>query len=185
MSTEKSLIYSPPLTPHYTYWYDWYQSQRVLEEEKQKLHEELMKLVRDVMPETTPAPPKAEEPEWLTDQDKEELLRPYPYINDTPCWSDDLGLAPLKNEGTCEGYSGWVDLLSHEEHKEDAEDKEIDLRHERSRAYLYPMENGAVVTVTIDSPTYLLFDKDGNHIVEDGKYVTELAPGWLAIRKEY
>jgi hypothetical protein len=130
-------------------WLDWYKSQGALEEEKQKLHEELMKLVRDVMPETTPEPPKAEEPEWLTDPDAW-------YTNPSPCWMDLI--TPIDDE----------------------EDKEIDLRHERSRAYIYPTGN-----VTIENPTYLLFDKDGNHIVEDAKYVYELAPGWVAIRKEY
>jgi len=161
-------------------WYDWYKSQRQINEERRKNLEELLKLVNESISAKITTKPdegldrltglamdKVVTDGLLSEQGEGTPVNDYLtepdawYMDPTPCWTDLVTIDDAE------------------------EDKEIDLRHERSRAYLYPMENGAVVAVTIDSPTYLLFDKDGNHIVEDGKYVTELAPGWLAIRKEY
>jgi hypothetical protein len=148
-------------------WLDWYKSQRQINEERQKAFEELMKLVNKNIwdkPSTNPDEGLGKlVTDGLTDSpigkvgDYDHLTDPEAwYTNPTPCWTDLI--TPIDDE----------------------EDKEIDLRHERSRAYIYPAGN-----VTIENPTYLLFDKDGNHIVEDDKYVYEIAPGWLAIRKEY
>lgn len=158
-------------------WVDWYKMKRDLDAEKQKRFEELYQLVYDSVfkkPTTNPdeglsklvstpqAAPEHNIEAAASTCDYSYLTNPDAwYANETPCWTDLLHIA------------------------DDEEDKEIDLRHERSRSYLYPTENGEVVTVTIDNPTFLLFDKDGNHIVEDAKYVYELVPGWVAIRKEY